>query len=211
MSARRIRVTPETREEAIAAAAQVLRDGGVALLPAEGVYGLHARADLPAAVARLGAVKPRDAGKGTIALIPAPADLERWSADPDPAARELAAAHWPGALTLVLPAAPGVPTAALGPDGTVALRCPGSALLREIVARASGLVLSTSANEPGGPPARTALHPLAGRVDLVLDAGPLPGTTSTVVSVRDGAVRVLRRGAVHVASTPRSGGREPAG
>lgn len=199
MFARRIRVTAGTREEAVVAAARVLNEGGVAFLPAEGVYGLHVRADLPDATDRLRSLKPRDPGRGIIALIAMPAELDRWAASPDPVARSLAAAHWPGALTLVVPAAPVVPKALLGPDATVALRCPGSELLRDIVARAASLVASTSANEPGEPPALTADHPMADRADLVLDTGPLPGTHSTVVAVRDGSMRLLRQGAVRIA------------
>ena len=202
---RRIRVTPESRDAAIEAAVEVLRDGGVAYLPAEGVYGLHARADLPDSMARLRALKPRGGGRGSIALIGEPADLDRWSPSADPRLRALARAHWPGPLTLVLPAAPEVPAGILGPDGTVALRCPGSDLLREIVARAGGLVVSTSVNRPGEPAALDAEHPMAARADIVLDAGRLPGTPSTVVGVRDGAIRILREGAVRIARDPAAG------
>ena len=208
MAVRRIQVTQETRAGAVAEAARVLRGGGVAFLPAEGVYGLHVRADLPAAMARLDALKPRGAGRGRIALVASPADLDHWVRDPEPAARALAAAHWPGALTLVLPAAAEAPAALLGPDSTVALRCPGNPLLRDIVARAGGPVISTSANDPGDPPARTARHPLADRADLVLDEGELSGIASTVVSVRGGRVMVLREGAIRIptASSPGAGG-----
>lgn len=205
MSARRIQVARETRGEAVAEAARILRGGGIAFLPAEGVYGLHARADLPDAVTRLASLKPREAGRGWIALVADPGELDRWARGPDPAARALASRHWPGPLTLVVPAAPGVPAAVLGPGNTVALRCPGNPLLHEIVALSGGPVVSTSANEPGEPPAVTAAHPLADRADLVLDAGPLPGTPSTVVAVRDGAVQVLREGAVRVSQDPAEG------
>jgi L-threonylcarbamoyladenylate synthase len=149
-------------------------------------------------MARLRSLKPRAAGRGTIVLIATPADLDAWAASPDPVARSIADAHWPGALTIVVPASARAPEAVLGPEGTIALRCPGLDLLRAIVSRAGGLVASTSANAPDEPPAVTADHPLASGVDLVLDAGRLAGIPSTVIAVREGAVRVLREGAVRL-------------
>jgi L-threonylcarbamoyladenylate synthase len=176
-------------------AAEVLRAGGVALLPAEGLYGLHALAGDPAAVDRLTRIKPRAGKQGFIGLLADPRDASRWAETGD-VAESLIRRHWPGALTLVLRARPGLPEALIAEDGTVALRCPGSDLLREIVRIAMGIVISTSANEPGQPPLIRAEGPLAESVDLVVDQGPLSGTPSTLVSIQEDGVRVLRRGAV---------------
>ena len=196
--AEHIRLTPETERAAVEAATRTLRAGGIAFLPAEGVYGLHARADLPAAMSKLRAIKPRGPGKGTIALLSTPSELDAWCGPVGPEVRALVAAHWPGALTLVLPALPRVPGALVASDGTVALRCPGSDFLRSVVADAGGLVVSTSANAPGEGPAVTATGAIAEQADLVVDAGRLEGKPSTVVSVEKGAVRVLREGAARV-------------
>jgi L-threonylcarbamoyladenylate synthase len=108
------------------------------------------------------------------------------------------ARHWPGALTLVLPAAPDVPASVRHPDGTIALRCPGNEFLRRTVQLAGGIVVSTSANSPGEPPMTRAGGALDQAVDLVVDQGELPGTASTIVSVEREAVRVLREGAVRI-------------
>jgi L-threonylcarbamoyladenylate synthase len=183
--------------EAAKRAAAVLRAGGVALLPAEGVYGLHARAEDPAAVERLRVLKPRSPEKRFIGLIADAGEIGRW-AIPSPRALELAREHWPGALTLVLPAGPSVPESMRNADGTVALRCPGSPFLLSVVADAGGIVLSTSANAPGAPPWIRPEVTIAERADLVVDKGTLSGTPSTVVAVEGDLVHVLREGAVRL-------------
>jgi L-threonylcarbamoyladenylate synthase len=204
--AERIVLDGTTRNEAVARAASALRDGRVVLLPAEGLYGYHALASSQAGIERLESLKPRGETKGWIALVARPADAYRWlAAVPAPAA-VLIHAHWPGPLTLVLPAGPAVPAALRGPDGTVALRCPGSEFLRAVVLAAGGLVVSTSANEPGSPPPASA--PTAERlpeaVALVVDAGPLSGAASTVARVDGERVVVLRGGAIALENTPGS-------
>ena len=174
----------------------MLRAGGVALLPAEGVYGLHALASSADAIEKLLAIKPRGGAKGFIGLIGAPGDASRYAAV-GPRAAGLIARHWPGALTLVLPAAPDVPASMRHPDHTIALRCPGNEFLRRTVQLAGGIVVSTSANRPGEPPMARAAGFLEA-VDLVVDQGELDGTASTIVSIDGETVRVLREGAVRI-------------
>ena len=191
-------LTPESPwSEAAERAASVLRAGLVALLPAEGVYGLHALAGNPAAVERLLAVKPRGTEKRFIGLIAIPAELARWS-EPSEVASALAVAHWPGALTLVVRASKSVPDSMQHPDGTIALRCPGNPFLRAVVAGVGGIVLSTSANEPGEPALVRPDGPWASRADLIVDQGTLSGTPSTIALVEGDRVRVLREGAVRL-------------
>lgn len=185
----------------------MLKDGGIAFLPAEGVYGYHVLAAHQEAVARLAALKrrgPGSDGKGWIALVGRSEDAYRWvRAVPAPAAA-LIRAHWPGALTLILDSGPSLPTALRAADGTVALRCPGSLLLRDVILAAGGLVVSTSANEPGAPPATEPLAPgnEPDGVGLVVDAGRLSGQVSTLVRVDGEAIRIVRPGAVWLAGSP---------
>ncbi len=178
-------------------AAQVLRGGGVALLPAEGVYGLHALARDRAAVERLLLLKQRSPEKHFIGLIAEPGEVTRWAV-PGALGLALAREHWPGALTIVLPAAAAIPESMRHEDGTIALRCPGNEFLRAVVAGAGGVVLSTSANEPGEDPLIRPEGAYAERADLVVDQGPLSGAPSTVVAVEGDQVRVLREGAVRL-------------
>ena len=184
-------------DAAVKRAASVLREGGVALLPAEGVYGLHALAEDSAAVERLRSLKPRPEEKSYIGLIADVGEIDRWAV-PDPRALELAREHWPGALTLVLRAGPSMPESMRNAEGTVALRCPGNPFLRSVVTEISGIVLSTSANHPGELPLIRPEGALAERVDLVVDQGALSGDPSTVVAIEGELVRVLREGAVRL-------------
>lgn len=202
MPLERIRLSDGTEAVAVARAAACLREGGVALLPAEGVYGFHALAASAEGVARLARLKPRGEGKAWIALVARPGDVYRWvSSVPAPAAG-LIKAHWPGGLTLVLDAGPMIPPSLRAADGTVALRCPGGALLREVVLAAGGLVISTSANRPGEPPARHVDDaPDDEAVSMAVDAGPLSGSLSTIVRVAGEVVTILRQGAVRIEGT----------
>lgn len=180
-------------------AAEVLRGGGIVAYPTETFYGLGALASSREALARLAAAKLRPEGKPLPLLA---ADREMVAgvvARLGPAAAALADRFWPGALTLVLPAAAGLaPEIAVA--GTVGVRVPGSAAARELSRLAGGPITSTSANLAGGPPPiRPAdLDPgLLRRIDAVLDGGETPGgLPSTVVAVEQGGVRLLRAGAV---------------
>jgi tRNA threonylcarbamoyl adenosine modification protein (Sua5/YciO/YrdC/YwlC family) len=189
-----------TWQDAAERAASLLRAGLVALLPAEGVYGLHASALDPLAVERLERLKPRAAEKRYIGLIADPAEIARWT-EAGPRALEIAGEHWPGALTMVLRASASIPPSLQAPDGTVALRCPGNPFLREVVARTAGIVLSTSANPPGEAPMVRPQGALAERVDLIVDQGTLSGVPSTIIAVDGNVVRVIREGTVRLTGT----------
>ncbi len=193
-------LAPDTEAEAVRRVAKVLSEGGVALLPAEGVYGFHALATATPAVDRLRTLKARSAGQAFIGLLARPEEFKAW-ADPDPVALELARSHWPGALTIVVAGSPETPAALRAPDGTVALRCPGSAFLRSVVTAVGGLVVSTSANRAGLPPAVHADDAPEGWADVIVDGGKLSGLPSTVARAEGGTVRVLREGAVRIAGS----------
>jgi L-threonylcarbamoyladenylate synthase len=184
--------------EALEQAAAVLERGGLLVYPTETLYAVGARALDPAAGARV-----RDA-KGRADDMPLPliaADLEQaralGGAWPEEAAR-LAARFWPGPLTLVLPAARGLPVQVTAGGGTVAVRVPGRALPRRLC-QAAGPLISTSANRSGEPPATRcadALASLGSAVELALDGGPCAGAPSTIVDLSSGVPRILREGAI---------------
>jgi L-threonylcarbamoyladenylate synthase len=194
-----------TFDAATARAAAVLNAGGIAILPAEGLYGFHARPDLPAAIDRLREIKPRESGRGWIGLIAATEDLARYAAPPIDRAESLARRHWPGPLTLVVPASLRAPRSLVADDGTVALRCPGSEFLRSVVQASGGILLSTSANAPGAPAPASPERLREEGVDLLVDAGPLSGIPSTVARVEGSDVRILRDGAVRLGEAPLDG------
>ncbi|HEU4383714.1 MAG TPA: L-threonylcarbamoyladenylate synthase [Anaeromyxobacteraceae bacterium] len=180
-------------------AAEVLRGGGLVVYPTETFYGLGALVASAAAVARLAAAKLRPEGRPLPLVAADPAMARAVAVAFPPLAERLAARFWPGPLTLVLAAAPGLPPEVAG-DGTVGVRVPDNALARELSRLAGGPLISTSANPSGGPPPTRPgdLDPgLVSRVDVVLDGGETPGgLPSTVVAVEPGGPRLLRAGAV---------------
>ena len=185
----------------VAEAARLLRAGGLVAFPTETVYGLGGDATDPAAVARIFAAKGRPRFNPLIAHVPGTVEAEAEGVF-DGAARALAGAFWPGPLTLVVPAGPGCTVCDLARAGldSVALRVPGSALARTLLAAVGRPVAGPSANRSGHVSPSTAAHvqaDLAGRIEAVLDGGPAAvGVESTVVACLGGAPRLLRPGAV---------------
>jgi L-threonylcarbamoyladenylate synthase len=186
-------------EARIREAAAALRRGGLVAYPTETFYGLGALAADAGAVARLARAKGRPDGKPLPLLAADRAAVEAVAVLAGGAAR-LAAAFWPGPLTLVLPARPGLPPEVTAGTGTVGVRVPGSEIARALAREAGGAVVSTSANLSGGPAPVSAgeLAPaLRAALDAVLDAGPAPGGLPSTVAVVEGdAVRVLRVGPI---------------
>jgi L-threonylcarbamoyladenylate synthase len=191
-------VNPQV-EARIAAAAEVLRRGGLVAYPTETFYGLGALARDAAAVARLVLAKGRPDGKPLPLVAGDRAQVDEVAVLSGPALR-LAETFWPGPLTLVLPARPGLPEPVAAGTGTVGVRIPGSEVARALALAAGGALIATSANPAGGPPPCRAedLSPeLRARLDGVLDGGPTPGgLPSTVVALEAGAPRLVRPGAV---------------
>lgn len=189
-------------EIGIARAAAHLREGGLVAVPTETVYGLAARADREASVAAIYAAKGRPSFNPLIVHV---ADVARARnlAVFDPVAERLAAAFWPGPLTLVLALRPqaGLAPAVTAGLPTVALRCPAHPVMRAVLQQAGVPLAAPSANRSGAVSPTCAEHvvrSLGERVDLVLDAGAcVSGVESTIVALRaDGEWQVLRPGPV---------------
>lgn len=203
MTAEVVRVDPVVPDErALDRAARVLRAGGLVAFPTESFYGLGASALDARAVRRVFEAKGRPASMPLLVVVDAPAMLAAVVAEVPERARALMARHWPGPLTLVFKATPGVPSEVTGGTGTIGVRVPAHPVPRLLAARAGTPVTAPSANPTGGPPPTTAAEVLAGlgdAVDLVLDAGPTAGgAPSTVLDVTVDPPRVLRQGAVRV-------------
>lgn len=177
--------------EAIAAAAAIVRAGGLVAFPTETVYGLAADASNPQAIERLNHVKGRSPEKPYSLHLHAAAQVrERVSAIP-PAAQRLMDRFWPGPLTIVLPADDGA---------SVGFRLPDHPVARAFLQACGVPVVAPSANRAGSAPPTDAgevLAALGGTFDGLLDGGPTPvGRESTVVEVRGDQVTVLREGAI---------------
>lgn len=172
--------------------------------PTETVYGLGGGADHES-VANLIALKSRPRGKPFLMLIAGVEMLARLDLHLSPAASSLAARHWPGPLTLVLPGGERrVPDALRGPEGGIAVRWTSHAGLARLIHAYGDPITSTSANRPGNPPAQSAAEIVHDWWDAiargklrVLDGGTLKTTVpSTVVDCMGDRPRVIRPGAI---------------
>ena len=194
---------PQTRvlpadPAAIDTASACLRAGGLVAFPTETVYGLGADATQGEAVARLYAAKGRPAFNPLISHVTgleAAQKIARFNPD----AERLAAAFWPGPLTLVLPRQPDCPVSDLATAGldSIALRVPAQRTAQALLRAFGKPVVAPSANRSGHISPTDAKHVLAdlrGRIDLILDDGPCPvGVESTIVSLL-GEPTLLRPG-----------------
>ena len=184
--------------DAIDRALAILKRGGLVAIPTDTVYGLAALAVDSDAIGRIYEVKGRSENKAIAILIGEISQLNLVAASLNEAASRLAAFFWPGALTLVLPRHPSLPTN-LSPQPTIGVRMPDHAFARRLLARA-GPLATTSANISGGPNPRNAQEVLAqldGRIELVLDGGDTPvGVPSTVVDCTGESIIILRQGAI---------------
>jgi L-threonylcarbamoyladenylate synthase len=186
----------------VSTAARLLRDGLLVAVPTETVYGLAARADRDESVASIYRAKGRPSFNPLIVHV---ADLASAQALAhfDAEALSLAAAFWPGALTMVLPLREGAPIAAAVTAGlpTLALRCPAHGVMRAVIAETGLPLAAPSANRSGGVSPTEAAHvfaSLGANVDAVIDGGACEaGLESTIVALRGGGRwQVLRPGPI---------------
>ena len=180
-----------------------LQAGGLVGLPTDTVYGIAVALATPGGIERLFAAKQRPPERGIVLLL---ADAAQAAAIGlmGPAAEALAAAFWPGGLTLVVAQRPDVtlPVALTGGAPTIGLRVPDHPAPRA-VAEAVGPLPTTSANRSGDPDALTpdaVATSLGAHLDLILDGGPSAGgRPSTVVDLSGATARILREGAIPIA------------
>ncbi len=205
--------TPAT----LALAARRLLAGELVAFPTETVYGLGADARNASAVRAIFAAKGRPADHPVIVHIDDVAQMARWARDIPPAAKLLADAFWPGALTLVLPRADDVDDVVTGGQDRVGLRVPSHpvarALLRAFAAAGGSGIAGPSANRFGRISPTTAQHvldDLADRVSMIIDGGASEvGIESTIVAFGDSEPMLLRPGGIPLSELVRVLGRAP--
>lgn len=180
-------ILPAADPEAFPLLVRILSRGGVAIIPCDTIYGIVGIA--PSSEQAIRAVKGRGDDKPFLQLIAEASWVGRLSAVEAPVSL---VRHWPGPLTVVLPARDG---------GTVALRVPDSPFLRRLLLALNRPLYSTSVNRSGDAPVNTVDEIMSGfekDVDLVLDGGPLSGLPSTLVDASARPYRVLRQGALRL-------------
>lgn len=188
--------------EAISRAADCLRRGGLVAFPTETVYGLGAHAHDRDAVRRLFAAKQRPPNDPLIVHVADVDEMRTLTSQVPPTAAALAERFWPGPLTIVVSRAASIPLEVTAGMDTVAVRVPAHPVAHALLAAARLPIAAPSANQFSRPSPTRAAHVLAdldGRIDIVLDAGPVDiGVESTVVDLTTVPPTVLRPGAIGV-------------
>ena len=204
METRLVRIGESEGEErtqtALWEAAEIVKRGGLVAFPTETVYGLGANGLDEGAAKRIYAAKGRPSDNPLIAHISCMEELEPLTAGIMPVGRRLAERFWPGPLTLVFMKSKRVPYGTTGGLETVAVRMPEREEARRLIALAGVPVAAPSANLSGRPSPTTAQHvwqDLNGRIEMILDGGPVGiGLESTIVDVSGQTPVLLRPGAV---------------
>ena len=194
------RMLSTEKQEEIALAAQLIREGKLVAIPTETVYGLGANGLDENAVLHIFEAKGRPQDNPLILHISEPREMEVICHDIPQTAWLLAEHFWPGPLTMVLPVRDCVPKRTTAGLDTVAVRCPKTAATRELIRLAGVPIAAPSANRSGKPSTTTAahvLHDIDGRIDAILDGGACEvGVESTIVDLTGERPRLLRPGGV---------------
>ncbi len=184
---------------------ETLRKGGIVIIPTDTVYGFSGIVDLKASDshnetdAKIRTIKGRAETKPLIQLIARPEDLRLYTDDEIP---DSLLSKWPGALTIIVHTKKDSPLAEHTAIPTIAFRCPGDEWLRKIIAECGAPIFSTSVNRSGQPVLDTPaaiISEFENEVDLIIDDGDKKGALpSTLVTIENGEIKVLRQGAVEI-------------
>jgi L-threonylcarbamoyladenylate synthase len=187
--------------ELIAEAARIIQAKGVIIYPTETLYGLGANPLFPEAMERIYAIKGRAAAKPIPFLIKDRKMLAGLVEAVPPVGRELMERYWPGPLTLIFRAKKGLPVPLRGKDGFIGLRISSHPIAQGIVEAIDAPLTSTSANLAGEVDivdGRELAQLFGDKVDLIIDAGRVPGIGSTVIDLTVSPVRIVREGMIRV-------------
>lgn len=202
METKRIQILDpcKVKDEDLTEAAGILRKGGLVAFPTETVYGLGANGLDEEAAKKIYAAKGRPSDNPLIAHISAPEELQSLAAEIPHTAKRLMELYWPGPLTMVFKKKEIVPYGTTGGLDTVAVRMPSDPIARALIRLAGVPVAAPSANRSGRPSPTTADHvwqDMAGKIDMLIDGGPVGiGVESTIVDVTGLVPVILRPGAV---------------
>ena len=188
--------------KAVSTAKQIIEDHGLIAFPTDTIYGVAGDPFNTTAIRQIYAVKERPQNKALPVLIGERCQLKELVVSVSELTRLIAEAFWPGALTLILPKGPRIPSD-LSPYPTIGVRMPDLDFTLRLLTEIGPLAV-TSANLSDGPNPTTAeevLAQLGGRIDLVLDGGPTHGPmASTVVDVTGSQLKLLREGPISLAA-----------
>jgi L-threonylcarbamoyladenylate synthase len=198
---RRVFVDPEApQRDAIEEAATWIRNGGVVAIPTDTLYGLAADPFSAGAIARVFAVKGRDAERALPLIAADAAQVATHLGRVPPAGQRLAERYWPGPLTLLVPAPRAIVKDVHGGTGKVGVRVPRDAVACAICRAVGAPITATSANLSGAPATADpdeVERTLGRRIDLLIDTGRTPGgPPSTIVDAAVTPPALVRAGAI---------------
>lgn len=201
MNTKIVKINPRTPEPSkISAAAKIILSGGIVVFPTETVYGLGADATNNKAVGKIYKAKGRPSDNPMIVHIAKTDDIFNLSLDVPPKAIALAKRFWPGPLTMVLKKSKVVSKKATSGLDTVAIRMPSHPIASALIKAAGVPIAAPSANISGRPSPTEAAHSiddLNGKVDMIIDGGPVSvGIESTVIDLSGSTSLLLRPGKI---------------
>ena len=195
-----IEIDPERPGEcAIERAAAAIRRGEVVAIPTDALYTLVADPLNLHAVGRVFSAKGRETTRALPMLVSDLVMAEELAKDVSSRFYLLARHFWPGPLTIIAPASSRVPLKVTGNTGRLAIRQSPSKVANALLERLAQPLISTSANLSGAPTCTSGIEVFGvmdGRVDLVLDGGPVSGQGATTVDVTEPYWRVIKEGAI---------------
>ena len=188
--------------EYISEASEILRKGGLVAFPTETVYGLGGDAKDKEASRKIYAAKGRPSDNPLIVHIARFSQLQEISKDLPENAKKLADAFWPGPLTMVVNKNQVIPYETTGGLDTVAVRMPNNPIALALIEESGCMIAAPSANTSGRPSPTKASHvyeDLSGKIDAILDGGPVDiGLESTIVDLTEDVITILRPGYINM-------------
>ncbi len=185
--------------QALDRAAALIRNGKVVAVPTDALYTLVADPFSLLAVRQVYAAKGRGIHRALPLLVRDALMVEELAREISPRFRVLARRFWPGPLTMILPAAPGVPLRATGNTGRLAVRQARSVVADALIERLNQPLIATSANISGSPTCRSGIEVFGmmdGQVDLVLDGGFCDGVGASTVDITEPEWQMIKEGAI---------------
>lgn len=187
-----------TENDAFSMASDILRNGGLVAFPTETVYGLGGNALDPRASEKIYAAKGRPSDNPLIVHIANRADVAELASEIPPIAEKLMDRFWPGPMTIIFNKKDIVPKETTGGLDTVAIRMPSHPDAARLIRESGVYIAAPSANASGRPSPSTAQHveeDLSGRIDMILDGGPVDiGIESSIIDVTGDVPVILRPG-----------------
>lgn len=194
-------LSQDNRDGLLVRLESVIREGGVAALPTDTVYGLVCDAANPSAVARVFAMKNRPEEKALPVFVKDIVDARRYAYISDAKTKFLERV-WPGAVTAIFQHKEKLPSLLTGGRDTIGIRVPDHPFVLSLLGRLDAPLAQTSANISSQPPAKTAAEVgeyfknADEKPDLIIDHGVVPGVSSAVIDCTGSAPVILRSGIV---------------